>query len=103
MANVCISLPHQLDRAEARKRMQECLAQVRKQYGSTLGHLDERWNGDTMDFTFVTLVGMPVSGQAHIEDRAVRLEIELPWILSMLAGKIKQSIEQEGRKLLDSP
>src|SRR5262245_1070747 len=102
MPKVSISLPHRFDRAEARKRTQDCLAQVRKQYGSTLGHLEERWKGDTMDFTFVSQIDMPVSGQAHVEDHAVRLEIELPWMLSMLAGKIKQSIEQEGRKLLDS-
>lgn len=102
MPNLSISLPHAFDRAEAKKRTQECIAQFQRQYGSRLGHLDERWNGDTMDFTFVAM-GMPISGKAYVEDRAVRVEVELPWILSTLAGGMKKSIEHEGRKALSAP
>ena len=101
MPKLSISLPHQLDRAEARKRTQECIAQVRQQYGGTLGRVEERWNGDTLDFALVAM-GTSISGQAHVEDQAVRLEIQLPWVLSMFAERIKQSIEQQGRKLLES-
>lgn len=101
MPNLSISIPHQLDRAEARKRTQEWIDQYRQQYGGTLGHLQEHWNGDTMDFTFVAM-GVPITGHAFVEDRAVRLEVELPWMLAMLAGGMKQSIEQQGRRLLGS-
>lgn len=102
MPNLSISIPHQFDRAEARKRTQECIAQLKQQYGGTLGYLDERWNGDTMAFTFLPL-GMPINGQAHVEDRAVRVEVELPGMLATLAGDIKDAIEQQGRKLLGAP
>src|SRR5438045_606614 len=102
MPNLSISIPHQFDRAEAKKRTQECIVQLRQQYGSTLGHLDERWNGDSMTCTFLAL-GVPINGEAHVEDRAVRLEVELPGILATLAGGIKDSIEQQGRKLLNAP
>ncbi len=59
--------------------------------------------GDLGDggLTFLAL-GVPVSGQARIEDRAVQLDIDLPWMLSMLTGGIKDAIEQQGRKLLGS-
>lgn len=100
MSVLTISIPHQLERAEARKRTEEMVAQFRKEYGGAVGQLEERWTGDTMDFNF-TAMGQSVSGRAHIEDRSVRLEIELPWMLSMLAGGLKKSIEERGRKLLE--
>lgn len=102
MPTLSISLPHALDRAEAKKRSQECIVQFRAQFGGSIAQIDDRWNGDTMDFTFVAL-GMPVTGQVHVEDRAVRLEINLPWMLSKLAGGIKRSIEQQSRKLRNAP
>ena len=46
---------------------------------------------------------MNTSGQVFVEDQVVRLDIPLPWPLSMLAGGVKQRIEQEGRKLLGPP
>lgn len=39
---------------------------------------------------------------AHVEERAVRVEVELPRLLAKLAGGIKQSLEQQGRKLLSA-
>jgi hypothetical protein len=101
MPALSISIPHQFDRNAARQRTQEWIGQFQQQYGGTLGHLDQRWNGDTMNFTFIAL-GLPISGQAHVEDRTVRLDIELPWLLSKLAGGMRHAIEQHGRKLLDS-
>ena len=99
MPNVTLSIPHQLPRAEAKGRVQEQVAQVQRQYSQMLGHVEERWNGDTMDFKLV-VTGVTLTGQVFVEDRAVRVELELPWPLSMLAGGVKRQIEQKGRKLL---
>jgi hypothetical protein len=96
-----VAIPDQLDRAEARKRTEACVAQFRQQSGGTIGRLDERWDGDTMHFTFVAM-GTSITGRAFLEDRSVRLEVDLPWMLSMLGGSIKQSIEERGRRLLGS-
>lgn len=101
MQKLTISLPHQLERAEARKRTQEFLTQFRQQYGGAIGHVQERWNGDTMGFTFLAL-GLPITGQAHIEDRLVRVEVDLPGMLGLLSSTIKHSIEQQGTKMLSA-
>jgi putative polyhydroxyalkanoate system protein len=100
MPNLTISIPHQLSRAEAKRRIQEQVAQLRQQHGSMLGRVDERWEGDTLHFS-VSPLGQTISGQAFVEDQAVRLEIALPWMLSMLAGSVKQTIEQRGHVLLE--
>jgi putative polyhydroxyalkanoate system protein len=94
-----VSIPHQLSRAEARKRVEEMIAQLQRQYSSMVSLVEEKWVGDTLHFSMAAM-GMTVSGQVFVEDQAVRLEMALPWALSMLAGSMRQSIEQEGRKLL---
>jgi putative polyhydroxyalkanoate system protein len=93
------SIPHQLTRAEARRRIVEGIAQARQQYGTFLSGLSEHWEGDTLHFT-LSAVGQSVTGTAAVEDNAVRLEVVLPLMLAMLAGPIKHQIEQQGRILL---
>ncbi len=101
MSRLTVSIPHQLSREEARRRIQEQVAQLQAQHGSTLSRLEQRWTGDTLDFTVVAL-GQTVTGQVFVEDREVRLEVVLPWMLAMLANLARPKIEQQGRKLLES-
>jgi putative polyhydroxyalkanoate system protein len=102
MPNIDVSIPHQLSRAEARKRIEELIASMEQQYGSSAGSVEKNWNQDTLAFS-VTAMGASLSGHAYVEDHAVRVEIPLPWPLAMFAGNVKQQIEQEGRKLLGPP
>lgn len=99
MPNLTASIPHQLGRAEARRRMESGLSQMVQQYGSMVGHVQQRWEGDTLHLS-VTALTQTVSGTARVEEQAVHLEIALPWVLSMLTGQVKQAIEQQGRALL---
>jgi putative polyhydroxyalkanoate system protein len=101
MSRLTVSIPHKLSRAEARRRIQEQVDQLQAQHGSPLSRLEQRWTGDTLDFTVVAL-GQAVTGQIFVEDQAVRLEVVLPWMLAMLANVFKPKIEQQGRKLLES-
>jgi putative polyhydroxyalkanoate system protein len=99
MANITVSIPHQLTRAEARRRIENHITQLQEQYGSQLDHFDHRWNGDRLDFA-AGVMGMSISGNLRVEDQVVNLEIALPWALATLAKTATQTIEQEGRKLL---
>jgi putative polyhydroxyalkanoate system protein len=99
MPNLTINIPHQLGRAEAKRRIQEQIQQLRQQHGAMLSKLEERWTGDRLDFTVVVLA-QTLTGWAFVEDQAVRLEVELPWMLAVLAGPVKHRIEQQGRNLL---
>lgn len=99
MPNVTVTVPHQHSKAEARRRVEEVIAQIRQQYGGLLGRVDERWEGDTLHFT-VAAMGAAISGRAFLEEHAVRFEVELPWPLALLAGPVKDTLEQQGQKLL---
>jgi putative polyhydroxyalkanoate system protein len=99
MPNLTISIPHQLGRAEAKRRIADQASQLQSQQGSMLERLEQRWEGDTLHF-LVAAVGQSVSGTLHVTEQTVNLDIALPWILAMLAGTVKKQIEQQGRNLL---
>src|SRR4051812_11176545 len=102
MPDLTLSVPHQLGRAEARRRVQELATQLKQQQGAVMGHLDERWTGDPLDFTF-TAMGQAFPGRLVVEDAVVRLNVTLPWIFTALTENLRQAIEQQGQKLLGGP
>jgi len=97
--HLTMSIPHQLTRAEAKKRIQDGIAQAQQQYGSMLGSIHQQWNGDILDFG-VSAAGQSINGQLFVEDQVVRLDVALPWMLTMLANPVKRMIEQNARNLL---
>jgi putative polyhydroxyalkanoate system protein len=99
MPNFTMSIPHQLTRAEVKRRIQEGIAQAERQYGSLVGPVEQRWTGDTLDVAAGPF-GQRVSGQVVIEDQVVRIDVALPWLLGMLAGTVRQHIEQRAKAAL---
>jgi putative polyhydroxyalkanoate system protein len=99
MPNLTVTVPHQLSREEARRRIEEQINELRRQHGGTLSRLEDHWTGDRLDFT-VGALGQTVTGHAVVEEHEVHVEVALPWLLAMLAGPVKQRIEQRGRNLL---
>ena len=99
MPNLTLSVPHQLGRAEAKRRIQEQLDQAQRQYGAVLSGLDQRWTGDHLDVT-VRGGGQSVTGHADVEDNVVQVSIELPWVFALLAAPLKGAIEQQARRAL---
>ena|ERR1043166_8397470 len=99
MSNLTASIPHQLTRAGAKRRIQDQVGTLRHQHGSMFSELKETWNGDRMEFA-ATAMGQAVSGHLTVEDHAVQVEVALPWLLTMLAGAVKQGIEQQVKHVL---
>src|SRR5437763_525103 len=99
MPDMTASIPHQLTRAEVKRRIQVQIGALRHRYGSMVTNLRETWTGDAMSFS-LTALGQSISGHLAVDDHAVHLTVALPWLLSMLAKGIKPRIEQEARHLL---
>lgn len=98
---VVVEIPHQLGRAEARRRIENGLSNLTGQI-SAVGELAHTWQGDTMVFTLVA-IGQQVRGTIAIQDALVHLEIELPGIFAMVAGKVKSRLRDTGQLLLQGP
>jgi putative polyhydroxyalkanoate system protein len=99
MPNLTISIPHQVGRAEAKRRIDEMASQFQGQSGGMLKSVQQHWDGDTLHFT-VAAAGQSISGTAHVAEQTVNLDIALPWMLSLLAGTVKKQIEQQAREAL---
>jgi len=99
MPDLTATIPHQLTRAEAKRRIQEQLGAMRQQHGNLLTNLQETWTGDSMAFS-ASALGQSISGHLTVDDQAVHLTVALPWLLRMVAETVKARIEQRGRLLL---
>jgi hypothetical protein len=97
---VTVSIPHELGRAEARRRIDEGFANFARHMGGMAGDLRKSWTGDRLTFALKAL-GQEISGEIQVEDAVVRLELLLPNLLAMLAGKLRGRLQQEGQLLLE--
>lgn len=98
---VVVSIPHELGRAEARRRIDEGVGQLTAQIGA-VGELQKTWEGDVLRFS-LRAVGQSVTGTIGVEEREVRLEVYLPAIFAMIANKVKGRLRHEGQILLEGP
>jgi putative polyhydroxyalkanoate system protein len=96
---VTVDVPHQLGRAEARRKLQEGLGQVRAQLAGFGATVEDTWTGDRLEFRAAVL-GQSVTGRIDVMDEAVRVEVDLPWMLARLAGRVTHRIQQQGSLML---
>lgn len=94
-----VTIPHDLGRAEATRRIRGGLGPVLARFGSTLGTYEEHWDGERMDFA-LRAFGQRIGGHLQVLDDEVRLEVLLPFALVTLAGKARTLLERQGRLLL---
>ncbi|TGD98028.1 polyhydroxyalkanoic acid system family protein [Methylobacterium nonmethylotrophicum] len=95
-----VVIPHQLGRAEARRRIDARIGQGRDMVQKAgLSMDDPVWDGDTLSF-LVGALGQTVSGTIAVEDEAVRAEVNLPLLLGIFSGKVRDVIVEKGGQLL---
>jgi hypothetical protein len=49
------------------------------------------------------MLGQTTIGTINVAEDHVRLEVQLPWLLSFLANKAKALVEQQGKLMLEKP
>jgi len=94
-----VTIPHQLGRVEARRRIENGFAKIVDVLPGGAGKCTQRWEGDRLVFA-VTAIGQTCSGTIDIHDAAVTMEIELPGVLGLLAGGLKGRLRKAGTLLL---
>ena len=96
---ITVSIPHQLGRAEARRRIETGFAKIIHLLPGSAGTCSERWDGDRLIFG-VAAMGQTVSGVVNVLDAAVTMEIELPGVLGIIASGLKDRLQKVGQLLL---
>ncbi len=95
-----VVIPHQLGREAARQRLETGVTVLKEKFGDKVSSIDESWTGDHLDVA-VTAMGQSVSGGLDVAEDHVRVEVQLPWMLAMIAEKARGMIEKEGQLLLE--
>lgn len=95
-----MDLPHRLGAAEAKRRMQNGIGQLKDYLPGGTGDVESRWEGDRM-FLDVRAMGQEVSGHIDVMDDKVHLHLMLPGMLGLFAGKIEGLLRSRGKDLLE--
>ncbi|WP_297515623.1 polyhydroxyalkanoic acid system family protein [uncultured Caulobacter sp.] len=97
---VSITIPHQLGAAEAKRRLEDGLSQLAGQIpGGDASRFSQHWAGDVLNFSAVAM-GSTITGIVQVLEDHVRLDLSLPGLLGMAAGKIKDELNRRGQLLL---
>jgi hypothetical protein len=99
---VVVTIPHRLSRQEAVKRLKAGFSNVRSSFGQGFVVVKDEWAGDHLDFR-ASLLGQTTTGSVDVADDHVRLEVQLPWVLALLAEKAKALVQREGQLMLEKP
>ena len=98
--SITVCIPHQLGRAEARRRIENGFGKITHLLpGGIGGTSTERWDGDRLVFSVATM-GQTVSGVVTVLDSIVTMEIELPGVLGVIANGLKNRLLKMGQLLL---
>ena len=89
MATIDISRAHKLGKDEARKRANTILEKMKSSAG-----IKGEWRGDNFD------IQAPAKGTFFVTENNVRIELDLPFMLRPLKGKIEEKINEEFDKSL---
>ena len=95
---VIVDIPHKLGRETARARIAGGVGKI-AEIGPGGGHVEQRWEGDTLHFT-VSAMGQQVASRLQVFEDKVHAEVDLPPMLALFASKIRDKLAEKGTKLL---
>ena len=93
-----ITVPHHTTREEARRKIEERMANLERQYGHYATDIDKSWDGDRLTFS-VKARGMSGSGSLEITDSEVIVDGKLPLMARPFESRIKSTIEKEAEAM----
>jgi hypothetical protein len=89
-----------LGKSEALRRLKSGLASTRPTLSHVLTVQEETWSDGQLRFR-VAALGQVASGVIDVADDHVRLEVMLPWLMALLADKLRREIQARGILMLE--
>ena len=93
-----VTVPHHTTREEAKRKIEERLGNLERQYGHYATDIDKQWDGDRLTFS-VKAQGMNGSGSLEITDSEVIVDGKLPLIAKPFESRIKSTVEREAESM----
>ena len=95
-------VPNPLGKQAARTVLESFMPQVGERFKDMIKDVTQSWNGDALSFSFRTM-GMSVSGSLTLSDTEVDVQIEIPFGLMMVKGRIEQEFKAGLGRVLAGP
>ena len=99
MDPLVVTITHSLGRDEALRRLKPALATASKTV-PIITVDEERWTDNRVDFK-LRAMGQSIAGNVIVEEKSVRCELTLPWLLHKFATAVQGAITSKGRALLE--
>lgn len=99
MEPLVVTISHSLGKEEALRRLKPALASAAKTV-PVITVDEERWTENRVDFK-LRAMAQSVSGYVIVEERTVRCEVMLPWLLHKFATAVQGVLTTKGRALLE--
>ena len=93
-----ISVPHNTTRENARRIVEQRLADLHSQYGHQADDMEHSWTGDTL-YLAAKARGFHVKGTVEITDTDVIIDGKLPLIAMPFESRIRQTVEKEAASM----
>ena len=98
-APINVTIPHQLGRAEARRRIEAGFAKLVATLPGSPSRSSDRWDGDRLIFSLATM-GQTIAGVIDVRDAVVLMEVELPSWVGVIARGFKDRLQKAAQLLL---
>jgi putative polyhydroxyalkanoate system protein len=95
MATVDIRRNHALTKEEAKKRAEALATELQKKLD-----LQWRWDGDHIRFEAPSGPAKGTTGTVEVSDSTVRVQVDLPFLLRILKGKVESKVNEKLDALL---
>jgi len=97
-----VSIPHRLGRQEAKRRLESGISRLRPELAGLVNTLDYTWEQDRLNFR-ASAMWQTITGAIEVLDDTVRVEIDLPWMLRLLAETVTKRVRGHGVAMLEKP
>ena len=99
MPSLKFSVPHSLERTEAKERIEVLLSKVKHKFGDQFKDLTEEWTDDVLAFAFSSY-GISFKGNLEVAEGQVNLVGNLPFTAMMFKGRIEKEVTEALQKTL---
>jgi putative polyhydroxyalkanoate system protein len=90
MATIEMEKKHALGKDEARKKAEELADKMKEKLGITWA-----WSGDRINFEAKSGAAKGSKGFVNVSDSAIRVEVDLPFMLRPLKGMVESKIKEK--------
>lgn len=102
MADIQFDIPHDLGKAEARRRIEAGLPKLEAHIPGG-GTVEPAWQGDDRLFLAIKAMGQKIAADLEIGETIVSGTVKIPMMLSMMAGPIGEFVKTSAERMLSKP